>query len=93
MGILGMIGLYYSPSIARYTMETSKALQPSIVKPYFYNREYLERVAKLKEHWRTQRRAGNRKLSYDDKLLIYTEYLSMIQERMNELYEEKDRAF
>lgn len=90
MGLGGMMGLYFLPSIYTYTMETSKTFAPSNIKGYFYDRNYLERVAKLKQHVREQRKKGNRMLSYDDKLMIYSEFLEMIQPKMNEFYEERD---
>lgn len=78
MGVGILFGLYYTPSIYEHMMKTSKTLAPSVIKPYFTDRDYLERVEKLKEYVKDQRRAGNRVLSYDDKLMIYSEFLDLI---------------
>ena len=78
MAMAGMVGILYFPSLYAYIKETNPLFAPVEAKSYLSEKNYQDLVAKFKPYVRELRKAGQKVLSYEDKLLIYSEFLNLI---------------
>ena len=90
VAMAGMVGVLYLPSLYSYFRETNKFFAPAEAKRFFEEKGYLDLVSKFREHIRESRKSGQRMLSYEDKMLIYSEFLNLIAPKMAEIFENKD---